>query len=84
MTPQEIIREIHRLPPEQQREVRELLDQPEAKPQLTEREVLEILYARGVIGNIPDLTQWTDEDEDWEPIEIPGRPTSELIIEDRG
>ncbi len=84
MTPQEIIHEIHRLPPEQQREVLESLDRSEVKPNLTEQEVLEILYAKGVIGNIPDLTQWTEEDEGWEPIEITGRPTSELIIEDRG
>ncbi len=83
MTPQEIIREIHRLPPEQQREVRESLDRSEVKPQLTEREVLEILYAKGVIGNIPDLDAFTDEDDDFEPIEVEGEPISEMIIRER-
>lgn len=83
MTPQEIITEIRRLPPEQQREVRESLDENEPKHVLTERKILEELYAKGVIGNIPDLSQWTEEDENWEPIEVSGEPLSEMIIRER-
>ena len=42
-----------------------------------------ILFAEGIIGNIPDLSKWTDEDEDWEPIEVLGEPLSEMIIRER-
>lgn len=82
MTPQEIISEINKLPPEQQREVIESVDQG-PKPLMSEREVLAHLYAKGIIGNIPDLSKWTDEDEDWEPIEVQGEPLSEMIIRER-
>lgn len=56
----------------------------EPQTQMSEDEVNKILFAEGIIGNIPDLSQWTEEDEDWEPFEITGKPTSEIIIEDRG
>ena len=85
MTPQEIIREIQKLPPHDRQEIKESFD---ASPHggsspMTEQEFLRLMYARGVIGNIPDLSI-TDEEDDWEPIEIKGKPTSEIIIEDRG
>lgn len=42
-----------------------------------------MMYTRGIIGNIPDLSK-TADDDDQELIEITGKPTSEIIIEDRG
>ena len=83
MTPQEIISEIRKLPVEQQREVRESLEEKEPQPLMTDPEFLEMLHAKGIIGNIPDPDAYTDEDDDFEPIEIAGEPLSEMIIRER-
>lgn len=88
MTPQEIISEIQKLPKSDWLTIKDSiegndLNQPGNAP-LSEDEVLRILHAKGVIGNIPDLSKWTDDDESWEPMTIEGRSTSEIVIEDRG
>lgn len=87
MTPTEIVEEIYKLPRHDWETIKKTVDNEppngEPKPQMTEEEVNKILFAEGIIGNIPDPSAYTDEDDDWEPIEIEGRPTSELIIEDR-
>ena len=83
MTPQEIIEEIHKLPPGEQQIVKESFENGKGKPQMTEDEFLQILLAKGMISEIPDRSKYTDEDDDWEPIEIDGIPTSELIIQER-
>ena len=81
MTPQEIVTEIQKLPPAQKREILDsLADEP---PPVTEEEFLQILLTEGVIGEIPRFENYTDEDDDFEPIEIPGKPTSEIILEER-
>ena len=82
MTPQEIIKEIQKLPPQDQQEIINSIDAANAGPagSMTEEEFLRMIYAKGIIGNIPDLSK--DED-DWDPIEIKGKLTSEIIIEDR-
>lgn len=72
------------LPPEELREVRELADSllsGSAKPQMTEDEFARYLAAKGVIS-LPEESA-EDDDEDWEPIEVEGKPLSEMIIEDR-
>ncbi len=76
MTPQEIIKQIRLLPKEQQDEVIK-----NVKQEISEDEVERILLARGIISEIPE--NWRDEDEDFEPIEIKGKPLSETIIEER-
>jgi hypothetical protein len=53
----------------------------EQKPVMTEREFVEYLYRKGVIRSIPK--GMTDEDDDFEPIEIEGEPLSETIIRER-
>lgn len=83
MTPQEIITEIRKLPVEQQREVRESLEQKEPHPLMTDRDFLEMLHAKGIIGNVPEPDAYTDEDDDFEPIEVAGEPLSEMIIRER-
>ena len=87
MTPQDIIKEIQRLPPADRQMIKDSIDNGsmngDTKTSTTEREVLEALYAKGVIGNVPHLEAYTDEDDDFEPIDIPGKPTSEIIIEER-
>ncbi len=96
MTTTEIVEAIYELPAGEWETIKEAIDNgsrssvPKPKPnyepktQMSEDEVNKILFAEGIIGNIPDLSQWTEEDEDWEPFEITGKPTSEIIIEDRG
>ncbi len=86
MTPQEIISEIRKLPAGDWEAIKESVDSLTSdlgNSPITEGELNRILLAKGVIANIPDLSQWTEEDENWEPIEIKGKPTSEIIIEDR-
>lgn len=55
----------------------------ENKTPMSEEAFSKYLHAKGVIGNIPDPSKWTDEDEDWEPIEVLGEPLSEMIIRER-
>ncbi len=89
MTPSEIINEIYKLPVLEQAEIKknllENLDTNGAaeqeKPLITEREFAEYLLAKGVISEIPEGI--TDEEDDFEPIEIEGEPLSETIIRER-
>ncbi len=88
MTPQEIIKEIHKLPlPEQAEIKRNLLENlningsVEQKPQVTEEDFLQYLLAKGVISEIPEGI--TDEEDDFDPVEIEGEPLSETIIRER-
>jgi hypothetical protein len=82
MTPQEIINEIQKLPPAQKKEIIDSVSQDNQT--MSEDEFEQLLFAEGIIGNIPNLDEYTDEDEDFEPIKISGKPTSEIVIEDRG
>jgi hypothetical protein len=86
MTPTEILNEIHKLPPAQQKELKEKLFEETGangatKPQMSEEEFLQQLYAEGFITHIPE--KYTDEDDDFEPVEIEGEPISETIIRER-
>lgn len=81
MNTQEIINEIQKLPLIEKRKVLDVL-QKEAK-NLSEEEIQKVLYSQGVIGNLPNLDSYTDEDDDFEPIEFEGKPISETIIEER-
>lgn len=85
MTPQEIIDTVRNLPPENRREVLKVLQSEtgELKDAPGEQEVQRILFERGIIGNIPSTDDYTDADDDFEPIEIKGKPLSETVIEDR-
>ena len=49
---------------------------------ITEDEVEQILLAKGIISEIPPRVP-DDEEETFEPIEVPGKPLSETIIEER-
>ena len=88
MSAQELLAEIQKLPPAEQRRLLEVLKQDamtksELRP-ITVDEVEQILLAKGIISEIPPLADYTDEDENFEPIEVPGKPLSETIIEERG
>lgn len=87
MTTTEILYEIYRLPINQRKEIKEKLskdlkDDVQQTPQISEKEFLEQLLAEGFISHIPEGI--TDEEDDFEPIEIEGEPISETIIRDRG
>jgi hypothetical protein len=87
MTATEILTEIRHLPlSEKQTVFRTLAVELKPKEYISEEERLErefeqMLLQKGVIKSIP--TKWNDDD-DFEPIEVIGKPLSETIIEDRG
>lgn len=76
MNTQQIINEMRKLPPVEQRRVPETINQNlEARENVRdeaklEREVVRRLMAKGLIKEIP--SGWND-DEDFEPIEIKGK-----------
>lgn len=87
MTATEILTEIRHLPLSEKQTVYKTLE-IELKPinEISEEERLEhefeqMLLQKGIIKSIP--AKWND-DEDFEPIEVLGKPLSETIIEDRG
>ncbi len=89
MTPSEILSEIHKLPlPEQDQLKKTLLEDSDLKgleeqkeTRITEEDFLQYLLAKGVINEIPEGI--TDEEDNFEPIEIEGEPLSETIIRER-
>ena len=86
MSAQELLTEIQKLPPAEQQRLLEALKRDvkmksEQRP-ITEDEVEQILLAKGIISEIPPRVP-DDEDETFEPIEVPGKPISETIIEER-
>jgi hypothetical protein len=93
MSPQEILVEIAKLPfMERQRLIETLKDDFDSQPvplssghsaePISEDEVERILRAEGLIS-FADPSDYTDEDEDFEPIEVEGEPLSEQIIAER-
>ena len=84
---EQVIQTIQHLPAIEQKKVLNWLE--ENKPAIDEkiseeeleRKVLERLWAKGLISEIPP--RWDDDDDDFEPIEIEGEPLSEMIIRER-
>lgn len=83
MTPQEIISAYQKLPPAQKQEIYNSVADDLQKPKMTEEEFERMLHAEGIIGNIPNRADYTDEDDDFDPIEVEGEPLSEMIIRER-
>lgn len=89
MSTQELFAEIRKLPLAEQRRLLEALarnvgeQMPPPRESISEDEVQRVLFEQGIIGNIPDPADYTDEDDDFEPIEVEGQPLSEMIIEER-
>ncbi len=80
MTTTEILKEIKSLPISERQKIKENLLEDEELNGVTQ-EVLWEMLADGLISKIPQ--RMTDEDDDFEPIEIEGKPMSETILEDR-
>ncbi len=82
MTTTEILNEIYKLPATKRHEIKvRLLDENEAKTQISEEEFLQKLLAEGFISDIPE--GMTDEEDDFETIDFEGEPVSETIVRER-
>jgi hypothetical protein len=86
MNTTEILSEIKKLPiPEKRNLFRQLGEDLDngflSEEELREQEFEQTLLAEGGIRQIPP--RW-NEDDDFEPVEISGKPLSETVIEDRG
>lgn len=81
-----VIEEVKTLTPDELQQVRTAVDSLLAEtpqPQMTEDEFERYLAAKGVIS-LPQVSEGDDaDDEDWEPVEVTGKPLSETIIEER-
>jgi hypothetical protein len=81
----QVIEAVKALTPAEQRKLREWLDgllAPPA-PQMTEEEFEQHLLAKGIISEIPPRIIDRVFEQNRKPIEIEGKPISEIIIEER-
>jgi len=80
-----VIEEVKALTPDEQKQLREMLDvlMVKSAPPMTEDEFERRLLEKGIISRIPppitDLTPYRDR----KLIEVKGKPLSETIIEER-
>jgi hypothetical protein len=84
MTTTEILNEIHKLPLAEQTQIKKSLlenSDVETTAEISKQELWQKLFEEGFITHIP--TGMTDEEDDFEPIEIEGEPISETIIRER-
>jgi hypothetical protein len=82
MTTTEILKEIYKLPMNEQTNIKQsLLEKSEPTNVVSKQDLWQKLFEEGVITHIP--SDVSDEDDDFEPIEIEGRPFSETLLEDR-
>lgn len=84
MSATEILNEIYRLPLAEQKKIKQsLLEENNTGnqniPHVTQDEFDQILFDDGLLVNFPIEA----DDEDFEPIEIVGKPISETIIKER-
>jgi hypothetical protein len=80
-----IVEEVRALTPDEQRTLREMLDKLLAAdaPRMTEEEIEQRLLAKGIISRIPPRIRDADFYANRKPIEVKGKPLSEIIIEER-
>jgi hypothetical protein len=91
MSKQSLIEKIDHMPPDQIAKLEQFADelnQRNTPKQLTDQErelqFQQHLLALGIISEIkPPITDFTPY-QNRQPIEVKGKPTSEVIIEDRG
>jgi len=85
-TVEKVLEEVKTLTPGEQRLVHTLLNsllENQAHPQTTEGEFHQMLLHKGIISNIPNPADDADEDDEFEPVDVQGRPLSETVIEER-
>jgi hypothetical protein len=79
-------KEAKTLAPEEQEELRVTLDGliAERKEPTPEEEVERRLYEAGLLREVKPRMVDSARHRAWKPVEAKGKPTSEVIIEDRG
>lgn len=79
--------EVKQLSAEDLRKVRllvdSLLEKAEATPKMTEEEFAQHLYEKGIIGKPPPPIDDFSRYENYERVNVEGKPVSETIIEER-
>lgn len=80
-----ILEEVKALTPDEQRSLRERLDSVlvNVQPQMCKADFEKRLLERGIISRIPPRIRDTDFYANRRPIEVDGKPVSEIIIEER-
>jgi hypothetical protein len=79
-----IIKEAKELSPEELQQLRTTVDSLLAQttePSMSENEFAQRLAAKGIIA-LPEHPA-DESDDEWEPVEVTGKPLSEMIIEER-
>lgn len=81
----ELIEQVLALPPADKERVRQALDaeMPAIPEGPVPSKLLRQLYAVGLIAEIKQPTMTSEEFNRFQPIVSPGKPLSEMIIEDR-
>ncbi len=85
-TVEKVLEEVKTLTPGEQRQVHTLLNsllENHVHTQPTEDQFHQMLLRKGIITNIPNPTDDAEEDNEFEPIEVQGKPLSETVIEER-
>ncbi len=93
MTPTEVLNEIQKMPPAEQRKVvEELTDYlrgqengvlSEKELERREREFEQKMYEEGFFANVATRNETDEEFDEFELLEIEGEPLSETIIRER-
>ena len=80
-----IFEEVKTLTPEEQKNLRDLVDGllATSAPQMTEDEVERRLLEKGIISRIPPRIRDSSIYANRKPEEVEGKPVSEIIIEER-
>ena len=82
MTTTEILNEIYKLPLSEQTNIKKsLLNITATENEISKQELWQKLFDEGLITHVP--RNISEEDDDFEPIEIEGEPISETIIRER-
>lgn len=84
-TLEKVIQEAKELNPDELRQLRALVDSllSESEPTMTEDEFEDYLAAKGVIAPVNRSDETTGEFDQYQPVEVSGKPLSEMIIEER-
>jgi hypothetical protein len=80
-----LIEEVKTLTPHEQRSLRDMVDELLVKgaPMMTEEEFEQDLLKKGVISRIPPRIRDANFYANRKPVEVEGKPVSEIIIEER-
>ena len=80
-----LFEEVKTLTPEEQRSLRDLVDQllTTSAPQMNADEVERNMLEKGIISRIPPRIRDASAYANRKPVEVEGKPVSEIIIEER-